>query len=116
VVADRYDLSTLAYQGWGRGLELETVRRLNDFATGGLEADLVLVLDVPVSVGRERQRRAGKTPDRMERGGTEFLERVRRGYREETRRNPAARLVDATGGAEEVHEAVVGHVRRELDG
>lgn len=62
VVADRYELSTLAYQGYGRGLPLDEVRRMNAFATGGLTADLTLVLDVPPEVGAARRAREGGTP------------------------------------------------------
>jgi dTMP kinase len=106
VVADRYEPSTLAYQGYGRGLDLDGIRRLNAFATGGLEADLTVVLDVPVETGRARQAKEGKDADRMERGGREFLERVRTGYRELAARDPGMVLVDARGPADEVHAVV----------
>ena len=60
VVADRFDLSTLAYQGFGRGLDMEKVRRMNAFATGGLRPDLYVVLDLPVSDGLLRKEEAPK--------------------------------------------------------
>src|SRR5690606_33792944 len=80
VVSDRYDLSTFAYQGWGRGIALEELRRLSAFATGGLAPDLYVLLDLPVAEGAQRQRRQGKDADRFEGEGEAFLSRVREGY------------------------------------
>lgn len=106
VVADRFDASTVAYQGYGRGLDLETVRRLNAFATGGLRPDAVVVLDLPVAEGTARQRREGKPADRMEREGEAFLERVAEGYRRVVEEEPTARRVDAGGTPGAVQERV----------
>lgn len=107
VVSDRYDFSTLAYQGFGRGVDLKAVRTLNEFATGGLHADVVLILDVPVDVGQDRQRRDGKALDRMEREGTQFLERVRAGYLSLAGSEDGAYLIDAQRSEEEVHGQVI---------
>ena len=106
VVADRFEASTFAYQGHGRGLDLETVRLLNAFATGGLRPDALVVLDVPVAEGMARQRREGKAADRMEREGEAFLERVAGGYRELVEDEPAARRVDARGTPDAVQDRV----------
>lgn len=103
VLADRFDFSTFAYQGYGRGLPLDRVRELNRFATGGLSPDLVLVLDLPLEVGRERQAREGKTLDRIERAGSDFMERVREGYRALSVSEGNARMIDGRGTPEEVH-------------
>ena len=103
ILADRYDLSTLAYQVAGRGLpraEVETALRL---ATGGLVPDLTLVLDVPVDVGRERQRRAGKTQDRLEGQDDAFHERVREAYR--TAAGPGIVHIDASQSKQVVQDA-----------
>ena len=80
VLSDRYDLSTLAYQGAGRGLPMEHVRWVNQSATGGLAPDLTLVLDLAPELGRARQRLAGKGADRMEREGAAFHDRVAAAY------------------------------------
>lgn len=80
VLADRFDLSTLAYQVGGRGLPREDVVAALRLATGGLVPDLTLVLDVPVVEGRDRQRRARKSQDRIERADDAFHERVRAAY------------------------------------
>jgi dTMP kinase len=79
VVSDRYIPSSLAYQGLGRGLGLESVRTFNDWATEGLNPDLVIVLDVSDAVAESR--RFGPR-DRLEREGPEFHHKVRQGYRE----------------------------------
>ena len=76
VIADRFDLSTQAYQVAGRGLPADLVTAANRVATGGLEPDLTLVLDVTPEAGRARQARAGKTRDRMEAEGADFHARV----------------------------------------
>jgi dTMP kinase len=80
VVSDRYDLSTLAYQGAGRGLPLEQVQWVNAAATGGLAPDLTLVLDVDAPTGMERKRSAGAAADRMEREPEAFHRRVAAAY------------------------------------
>jgi dTMP kinase len=106
VLADRFALSTFAYQGYGRGLDLEAIERLNRFATGGLEPDLYLVLDLPAGEGAERQQRDGAERDRIEQEGVTFLERVRDGYRELGEQRPNVRIVDARGTTDEVHHRI----------
>jgi dTMP kinase len=106
VVADRFDLSTLAYQGYGRGLDIETVRRLNAFATGGLRPDAYVLLDVTAEEGRARQAREGKAADRMEREGGDFRERVRRAYRELASTEPGVHVIDGGGMPDAVEQAV----------
>jgi dTMP kinase len=94
VLADRFDLSTRAYQVAGRGLDAADVDATLRLATGGLVPDLTLVLDVPVGIGRERQRRARKVQDRFEREADAFHERVRATYRAAT--GPGVVHLDAT--------------------
>jgi dTMP kinase len=80
VIADRFDLSTRAYQVAGRGLPADLVAAANRMATGGLQPDLTLVLDVTPEAGRTRQAVAGKTRDRLEAEGTDFHARVAAEY------------------------------------
>lgn len=80
VLSDRYDLSTMAYQGAGRGLPMEQVRWVNRAATGGLVPDLTLVLDLDPAIGRARQAAAGKGADRLERESAAFHDRVAAAY------------------------------------
>lgn len=82
VVCDRFADSTLAYQGYGRGLPLEKVRRLNDIATEGLMPDLVLVFDISPKVGVARADGGGeKRRDSIGQESLEFHRRVREGFR-----------------------------------
>jgi len=82
VVCDRYADSTYAYQGYGRGVDLEMLRVVTRFATGGLVPDLTFLLDVPVEVGLMRKRDGEGEDDwnRMEEEVVEYHERVRAGY------------------------------------
>jgi dTMP kinase len=114
LIADRFSLSTYAYQGYGRGLDLDEVRRMDRFASGGLVPDVYLVLDLPVGEGRARQKAAGKSEDRLEASGEVFLEAVGRGYRKLAATDDSIRLVDATGTPLEVHTRVREVLRREL--
>jgi dTMP kinase len=111
VLADRFALSTLAYQGYARGLDLEEVRQAVHLSTGGLEPDLYVVLDVPVAEGTARQRHGGKSPDRIEREGEGFQRRVRDGYLALAELEAHVRVVDGQGSPEGVH----GRIRRLLE-
>ncbi len=110
VISDRFDLSTFAYQGYGRGIDRERIAEMNHDVTSGLVPDLYLVLDLDVEEGRARRARAGKSSDRIESAGLDFLNKVRQGYVElvESRRN--AVLIPADGTPEQVEELI----RREV--
>jgi dTMP kinase len=100
VVSDRFAGSTLAYQGFGRGLDVGELARLSRWAAHGLEPDLVILLDLPVDVARAR---AGSVPDRMEAEDRDFHLRVAEGYRALAAANPDSWVVvDGTGTVDEV--------------
>lgn len=103
VIADRFGLSTIAYQVAGRGLPLADVAAALRVATGGLTPDLTLVLDIPVALGRERQRTAGKVRDRIEREDDAFHGRVREAYR--TASGPGIVHIDASQPKKAVQQA-----------
>ena len=75
VIADRYELSTLAYQGYGRDLAMREIRALNEFATGGIHPDLTILLDLPSTEGRERKEAASAGVDRIERETEAFQDK-----------------------------------------
>jgi dTMP kinase len=106
VIADRFALSTLAYQGYGRGLDLSEVHALNAFATGGLEPDVTLVIDVPLEEGTARRAAAGKHPDRIESAGEEFHRRVAGAYGLLASTGGNVQRVDGAGSPEEVSERI----------
>lgn len=100
VVTDRFTGSSLAYQGFGRGLDLEEIRGLSTWAAGGLEPDLVVLLDVPPEVAAGRRASAG---DRMEAADATFHARVAEGYRALAAADTGRWVVvDGTGTADEV--------------
>ncbi len=107
VVADRYDISTIAYQGYGRGLPLEDVRRANDIATGGLVPDLVLLLDAPQDVGEARRAASRPGGDRIERAGRAFHDRVSAAYGLLAAGVPNMQRIDATADAQQVHASII---------
>lgn len=103
VVSDRFDLSTRAYQGAGRGVEASFLERVNAAATGGLQPDLTLVLDLPGGEGLSRQLQAGLDRDRLDQEDRAFHARVGAFYRDV--KGPGIVHLDATLPPERLAEA-----------
>ena len=103
VVTDRYTASSLAYQGHGRGLDPQEVERLSEWATGGLRADLVVLLVVPPEVALAR---VGAPRDRLEAAGPTFHARVDAAFREMAAQDDRWVVVDGTGSIDEVAASV----------
>ncbi len=112
VLCDRFSESTAAYQGFAGGLGFDIVRQVNDVATGGLEPDLLVILDLDPIVGLRRK--AGEhahDADRIEQRSLDFHQRVREGFLEYARMYPGfTRIVDASAPADVVHEVLRGLV------
>jgi len=111
VVSDRFSDSTLAYQGYGRGLPLDVIRVMNDFACEGLRPDLTILLDLDPAAARERLRgreaATNTAADRIERAGDDFHARLREGFRGLAAAEPSRIVtVDASGGPDEVWERI----------
>jgi dTMP kinase len=107
VLCDRHVESSLAYQGYGRGLPLAAIRQLAALATSGLRPDAIVLIDVPVEVGLARVGRRG-AHDRLERELLSFHERVRRGFVALAEEEPSRWLrLDGTAGEEAVFSALV---------
>ena len=105
VLCDRHTDSTVAYQGYGRGLDIEEIKKLNNLATGGLKPDLTLVFDVDIETS---QARVGKNKDRMESAGIEFFKKVREGFLEIAKEEPQrVKVIDSSDTIENVHKKVV---------
>jgi dTMP kinase len=121
VLSDRYSDSTVAYQGYGRGLDLKLLDELNRLATDGTRPDLTIVLDLAVETGLERTRARVRGdvrgPDRFEGEQVEFHRRVREGFLTIAREQPGrVRTLDATAPVAEITgrivEAIVALVAR----
>ncbi len=114
VVCDRFSDATIAYQGYGRGLDVEAIKNLNEFATGGLKPDRTILLDLDVETGITRALTGKKEfdgdtqGDRMENQGLKFHGRVRDGYLALAKREPGRiRTIPVSGSIMDVHELVV---------
>ena len=115
VVTDRFSASTLAYQGYGRGLDLGDLTLLIEWATGGLAPDLTVLVAVDPALGAAR--RSGSVEDRMEAAGDGFRQRVADGYRQLAGRGDTPWLVvDGSQTIEEVAELVWSGVHGRLGG
>jgi dTMP kinase len=107
VIVDRFADSTLAYQGFGNGVELDTVRTLTQIATRGVRPDIVIFLDVPSEVGLRRVERRGDS-DRLDAESAAFHQRVRSGYLQLGEGEPERWItVDGSAAADLVHRAVL---------
>ena len=115
VISDRYADSTLAYQGYGRELDLETLRTVTAFATGGLVPDLTLYLDIPPQEGLQRRRLGGDEWNRLDAEALEFHQRVRAGFLQLVRLEPERWVViDSTHSIEEVQAEIKALVQARL--
>lgn len=112
VLSDRFTDATYAYQGAGRGVDWRKIEALETWTQGTLRPDLVIVLDVPVSVGLERLQRRGPA-DRFEQETVDFFNRVRQCYLNRAAADPDGyAVVDARGTEDEVQERVRRSVQR----
>ena len=110
VLCDRHTDSTIAYQGYGRGVDLEQIKMLNRIATSGLVPDLTFVFDLDVEIS---QMRVGKTKDRMESAGDDFHNRVRKGYLEITKQEPErVKVINSDDSIENIFEKVKQEINR----
>ena len=117
VVSDRFSDSTLAYQGYGRGLPLDVLRAANEFACDGLKPDLTFLLDVSPETSRarmrEREAQTQTTADRIEKAGEAFHARLRAGFAALAKAEPDRIVtIDANGTPDEVWEGVWKSLKR----
>lgn len=105
VISDRHTDSSLAYQGYGRELDVDKIDMLNNIATSGLKPDLTYVFDIDVETSMQR---VGNEKDRMESAGREFFERVRQGYLKIAQKEPnRVKVINSVDSIENIHSQVV---------
>ena len=115
VLCDRFTDATYAYQGYGRGIDLQRIAALETWVLGERRPDLTLLLDLPVEVGLERAGRRS-TPDRFERQALTFFDRVRQGYLSLAAAAPGRfRVVDAAQSLDQVSRQVTATINAFLD-
>jgi len=113
VLCDRFTDATFAYQGGGGGLDSESILQLEKLVQKGMQPDLTLLLDLPVEEGLNRVNKRGCNPDRFEKLGKAFKERVRQAYLTRQREEPLRiRLIDASDSIEVIHKAIWNHVSK----
>ena len=107
VISSRFADATVVYQGYGRGLDLETINRLNRIATDGVTPDVTFVLDLPVEIGLQRVQDSRGGLDRLEREKIEFHRRLREGYQTIARQEPQRlKIIDAQVSPEQVYAQI----------
>lgn len=121
VLCDRFADSTIAYQGYGRGTEIETIETLNKIATDGLTPTITLLFDIDPKVALQRASlrttsdKGSVNEERFEKEGIEFHKRVRQGFKGLAQKEPdRIKVIDANRTAEEIHLDVVGQLKRLL--
>lgn len=107
VLCDRYADSSIAYQGYGRELPLDVVRSVCDAATGGLQPDLTLLVDISVETSRKRLAARGNGSDRLEREELNFHRRIREGFLDMARHEPRFVVLDGERAPDEVANAAM---------
>lgn len=114
VICDRYTDSTLAYQGYGRGLKIKLLRRLNKMATSGIKPDITLIVDIDPETGF--QRISGKSFDRIEKETLDFHKRVREGYLKIAKiASKRVKVLDGTKDPKELLRDALSHVLKRMD-
>jgi len=105
VVADRFELSTFAYQGGGRGLDMKLIEQLSVFCLNGFQPDLTLFLDIKPELGMQRARQRGQL-DRIEQQSSEFFQRVYDAYKQQIQNYPNTICIDASQNLLEVQNDI----------
>jgi dTMP kinase len=114
-VCDRFNDSTVAYQGYGRGVPLDRLAAVQRFAIGDFAPDLTMILDLPVEDGFTRAALRPRRADRFERLDRAFHERLRQGFHAIAGAAPVrCAVIDASGSVEEVHRAIIATIAQRL--
>ena len=112
VLCDRHTDSTIAYQGYGRSLDLDQIKQLNNIATSGIKPDIIFILDIDIETSLTR---IGKGRDRMENSGCEFFERVRNGYIEISKQEPErVKLLNGKDTIDNLNKQIIDSVQKIL--
>jgi dTMP kinase len=107
VLCDRFTDATIAYQGYGRGLDIKLIENLNRIATAGLKPDITIIIDLPVETAFQRLAKRGSEPDRFEKLNHDFYTRVREGYLNICKNDPdRVALVDGNRDEASIHREI----------
>lgn len=113
VLCDRHTDSTVAYQGYGRLLDIEQIKKLNEVAVNGLKPNLTIVFDIDIETSMQR---VGNTKDRMESAGIDFFNRVRNGYLAIAKEEPnRVKVINSADAIENIHKQVIELVDKQVN-
>lgn len=107
VISDRFFDSTTAYQGYGRGISIESVNHVNKLAVGDTIPDITFFIDIPASLAEKRKAEKLKTLDRIENSESDFFDRVRQGYLKLSQKEDRFKVVDGTKKINEIHKDIL---------
>jgi dTMP kinase len=113
VVCERYIHASMAYQGYGRGLDMGLIRELNDIATGGLAPDIVFLFDIDVAEGLQRVKSSDRELDRLEQENLLFHQKVRDGYLEICRASDNMFLLDSSKDSDSIYSEILSVLEKE---
>ena len=109
IILDRFYHSTFAYQGWGRGLDKNTIKTITNFVIRGIKPDLVVYLDLPVEESLKRVQERGNI-DRIEAEKKKFHERVYQGFQEISKQEKKVIVIDAQKNIEDIHKDIISYI------
>jgi len=107
VICERFTHASIAYQGYGRNLDIELIRKLNQIATEGVTPDLTVIMDIDVKEGLKRVRKSNRQFDRLESENISFHQRVRDGYLKIAEEDPLVEVVDASLPQDEISKRII---------
>jgi dTMP kinase len=113
VIADRFLISNIVYQGYAGGIPIDAIEFVGNIATSGIEPDIAIILDIPCEVGIERI--GNRAKDRMERKGEKFHKQVRNGFLDYAKKNPSCVVIDAVTSPDIVEREIKNAIKTRLN-
>ncbi len=116
VISDRFHDSSIAYQGYGRGINLDSVKAIQNFAIGEAIPNITFFIDLPLDeIEKRREKFGANNLDRIELSESNFYKRVRNGYLEMSKLEPRFKVVDGTKSINEVHKKIINELREKTN-
>jgi len=112
VISDRFHDSSIAYQAYGRGIDIEVVKKVQQLAIGNTIPDLTFIIDIPVEISLQRKKKSGRAEfDRIENSETSFFQKVRQGYLRIASEGKRFHVIDGTKSVEQIHDKIVKEIQ-----
>ncbi len=112
VISDRFHDSSIAYQAYGRGIDIEVVKKVQQLAIGNTIPDLTFLIDIPVEISHQRKKKSGRSElDRIENSETSFFQKVRQGYLLIAAEEKRFRVIDGTKSVADIHEKIIKEIK-----